>query len=49
MKQVRLDLVLTIDDEDEIEEEQKENIIDKIINNICDLATDVDVIRCEEI
>lgn len=49
MKKVRLDLVLTIDDEDEIEEEQRENIIDKIINNICNVATDVDVIRCEEI
>lgn len=49
MKQVRLDLILTIDDEDEIEKDQRENIIDKIINNICDLATDVDVIRCEEI
>lgn len=49
MKQVRMDLILTIDDEDEIEEEQRENIIDKIINNICDLADDVDIIRCEEI
>lgn len=49
MKQVRMDLILTIDDEDEIEEEQRENIIDKIINNIYDLADDVDIIRCEEI
>lgn len=49
MKQVRLDLVLTIDDEDEIEEEQRENLLDKIINNLYETANDVDVINYEEI
>lgn len=48
MKQIRLDLVLTLDDEEESNESTSDPI-DKIIEDICNTASDVDIINCEEI
>lgn len=48
MKQIRLDLVLTLDDEEEFDEPTPDPI-DKIINDIYNTASDVDIIHCEEV